>query len=559
MTSDTIYLSYSGTALNGIDVTTLPDTLIFTNSDTMQLYFNALVDTMTEGPEDLYINVTSISGTDTITIPLTLIVNDIVPLTISSSNDTTILCPNSLTLSTFVQGGTGNYQYLWSTTDTLETINVSPKVSTTYYVVVSDTCGVQPVSDTIKVTIPIADSLKLNVLSDTTLFCPAPVTLTALASGGVGAHTFSWTTILSSDSVVTVNPTTTTTYIVTLKDICGTKTTDAVTITLPVISPLGANISNDTTLYCPAEITLFTQGTGGYGNYHYEWNNASTTNSIVVSPTSTTQYLVTVSDSCKLDSVVKKVTVTMPNISPLSILLPNDTNLCKGESIWVSPIISGGQEDYTILWNNLPYEGDSLQVFADSVTTITISVKDSCGTTVNQSVQVTALTFVASFVSTQISENHIQFDPTITNGGTVLEWNFGDSTTSTLQNPDHTYLLQGTYNVSVIVQNSIGCLDTLYSTIDVFEKYNLGNVFTPNGDGINDYFSIPNSGLDQFEIKIYNRWGKLMFETTDATKYWDGKTKSGSNAPAGTYYYITTAVSPFKDYSGSGFISLIRE
>ena len=373
----------------------------------------------------------------------------------------------------------------------------------------------------------------------------------------MGAHAFSWSVISSTDSVVTVNPTNTTTYIVTLKDFCGNKTTDAVTITLPVISKLAASISNDTTLYCPAEISLITQATGGYGYYNYEWSDASTTNSIFVSPTTTTQYLVTVSDSCKLDSVVKKVTVTMPVISPLSIILPNDTNLCKGESIWVSPIISGGQLDYTILWNNQFYDDDSMQVFADSISTITVSVKDSCGTTVDASVQVTALTFVASFVATATSENHINFNAFISDG-VVVEWNFGDSTTSTLQNPDHTYAHEGTYNVSVVVQNSIGCLDTLYSTIEVLEEYDLGNVFTPNGDGINDYFAIPNSGLNEFEIKIYNRWGRLVFETTDAAKYWDGKTKTGSNAAAGTYYYLTKAISPFSDYSGNGFITLIR-
>lgn len=556
--SDTVYLSYSGTAINGVDYALLPDTLIFTTTDTIELYFDALVDSIVEGPEDLLINVTSINGTDTVTIPLNGTINDIVPLTISSSNDTTLLCPNSLTFSTLVNGGTGNYNYLWSTADTISSINVLPLSSTTYIITVSDTCGVLPISDSVKVFIPVTDTLKLNLSSDTSLFCPAKLILYAHTKGGSGNNLFYWTSLSTNDSSHAAYPLVTTTYTVTVIDTCGNKSTDDVTITLPSVSKLSASISNDTTLYCPAEITLVSQGSGGYGNYQYVWDNASTSSTINVSPTSTTQYLVSVTDSCKLDTIIKTVNVSMPFISPLSMILPNDTNLCKGESIWVSPIVSGGQQDYTFLWNGLPYEEDSMLLVADSTNSVIISVKDSCGTTVSGTVQVTALVFVASFIATPITENHINFNAIVT-GGTVLEWDFGDGATSNEQDPEHIYEQEGTYTVMVVVQNSIGCLDTLYSTIVVFEEFNLGSVFTPNSDGVNDYFEIPNSGLEEFEIKIYNRWGRLMFETTDEAKYWDGKTKSGSDAVSGTYFYIIKAISPFSDYSNNGFITLIRD
>lgn len=556
-TSDTVYLSYSGTAINGVDYALLPDTIIFSTSDTIELFFDALVDSLIEGPEDLLINVISINGADTVIIPLTGIINDIVPLVISSSNDTTLLCPDSLAFSSLVTGGTGNYNYLWSTLDTVSFINVFPLVSTTYFITVSDTCGVLPVSDSIQVFIPVTNKLLVELNPDTSIFCPAELTIYAHATGGSGSNAFYWTGMSNTDSSITINPQITTTYSITVIDTCGNKASDEVTIILPSISPLSASISNDTTLYCPAEITLNIQGLGGYGNYHYVWDNTSINSSINVSPSTTTQYLVTVTDSCKLDSVVKTVTVGMPSISPLLMILPNDTNLCRGESMWIAPVVSGGQEDYTFLWNGLAYEEDSMLVTADSIASVTISVTDSCGTTVSGTVNITALVFVASFIATPITENHIDFSAVVT-GGTVLQWDFGDGTTSTLQDPEHIYEQEGTYTVTVVVQNSIGCLDTLYSTVVVFEEFNLGSVFTPNNDGINDYFEIPNSGLDEFEIKIYNRWGRLLFETTDENKYWDGKTPSGSNAAPGTYFYIINALSPFNDYSSNGIITLLR-
>lgn len=68
------------------------------------------------------------------------------------------------------------------------------------------------------------------------------------------------------------------------------------------------------------------------------------------------------------------------------------------------------------------------------------------------------------------------------------------------------------------------------------------NVFTPNGDGVNDVFEI--KGLDEsksYNLKIFNRWGQLMFETFyPQTTFWAGRTTSGILVPEGVYYYILT-------------------
>jgi len=64
------------------------------------------------------------------------------------------------------------------------------------------------------------------------------------------------------------------------------------------------------------------------------------------------------------------------------------------------------------------------------------------------------------------------------------------------------------------------------------------NVFTPNNDGINDHFNVTINGIASFEsVKIYNRYGQLIFSTTSPTEYWDG-TYNGRILPVGTYYWV---------------------
>lgn len=108
----------------------------------------------------------------------------------------------------------------------------------------------------------------------------------------------------------------------------------------------------------------------------------------------------------------------------------------------------------------------------------------------------------------------------------------------------------------VVVQLDPVCLKT---TVDSSEFINIPNVFTPDGDGINDYFTIANSGLKEYKIEIYDRWGIKVFESESALFDWDGRSTSGVAMSEGTYYYILKAISLNSiDYSTAGFLSLFR-
>ena len=86
------------------------------------------------------------------------------------------------------------------------------------------------------------------------------------------------------------------------------------------------------------------------------------------------------------------------------------------------------------------------------------------------------------------------------------------------------------------------------------------NVFTPNGDGTNDYWGIEILGATCFEVEIYNRWGGLIYTLESQSEYWDGTMeRSKLDAPEGTYYYILNYCDYKKDsYSQTGYITLIR-
>lgn len=144
-----------------------------------------------------------------------------------------------------------------------------------------------------------------------------------------------------------------------------------------------------------------------------------------------------------------------------------------------------------------------------------------------------------------------------TTGATTWTWDFGDGTTSTQQNPQHTYTGSGTYTVTLTVTNASGCVDTVQTIVTTLEGILIPNVFSPNGDGTNDEFFIPNSGMKEYKIEIYDRWGVLIFETTAPEIHWDGRSTSGNLCTDGTYYFILHAITNTADYSTTGFLTLI--
>lgn len=130
------------------------------------------------------------------------------------------------------------------------------------------------------------------------------------------------------------------------------------------------------------------------------------------------------------------------------------------------------------------------------------------------------------------------------------EWNFGDKQIASINNPVHTFKGQGTYAVSLTVTNLNGCKDQKTQFINVIDQNPLlaPNSFSPNGDGLNDYFmpKALESGNINFELKILDRSGNLVYQTNDSNKPWNGRVNnSGEVFNNGTpFIWIVTITTP---------------
>ena len=113
-----------------------------------------------------------------------------------------------------------------------------------------------------------------------------------------------------------------------------------------------------------------------------------------------------------------------------------------------------------------------------------------------------------------------------------------------------------TFNLSVI--NINGCASSKDLFIKVLHKLYMPTAFTPNNDGINDVFRIPaGASISLQNFSIYNRWGKIIFSTTDIAKGWNGK-YLGQNLDAGVYVYLIKGVVQDKKVMIKGTVTLLR-
>jgi gliding motility-associated-like protein len=146
-------------------------------------------------------------------------------------------------------------------------------------------------------------------------------------------------------------------------------------------------------------------------------------------------------------------------------------------------------------------------------------------------------------------------------------WNFGNGKTTTLSSvapASVVYNQPGTYTVTMYVAKG-SCLEILSKVIqvDVPSQVVVPNVFTPNGDGVNDLFILQRANnLSEVSIRIFDRWGKIVYELENTDKgqiEWDGNNQFGKPVPDGTYFYILTATGrDGANYDKKGSISLMR-
>ena len=111
-------------------------------------------------------------------------------------------------------------------------------------------------------------------------------------------------------------------------------------------------------------------------------------------------------------------------------------------------------------------------------------------------------------------------------GANTIVYKFDDGTIKNTRNFNHTFNTTYAKKVSImqIAVNTNGCRDSITKIVDIKPAFTIyiPNTFTPNNDGVNDGFLALGIGIKEFNLQIYDRWGKLVFESDDINKAWDG-------------------------------------
>jgi gliding motility-associated-like protein len=217
---------------------------------------------------------------------------------------------------------------------------------------------------------------------------------------------------------------------------------------------------------------------------------------------------------------------------------------------------------------------DALAANLSANTSYTVTVIDAngCVSDTTSSVLDHPAEFVADVVRTNYGgPTHADFWVNFVDNTTSIDpynfnWNWPDGTTTSFLAGTPSMDLEfveeniGQNNVYVILLNeATGCTAVDSFVIDVQGIPEIDNVFTPNGDNINEEFSFGEYGMSRIDVSIYNRWGQLVNSWNGMNKSWDGKGIDGDNVPEGVYFYVLVAEGEdghYYDYKGS--ITLLR-
>jgi len=327
---------------------------------------------------------------------------------------------------------------------------------------------------------------------------------------------------------------------------CSSTYTQVVAATISsgtVVSTSNVTITSNPSTFCVGlPVTLTASGAS-----NYTWSTGATTPAITVSVSGTYSVVGITCGNTNASQTITFIPNPTVQISPISAI-------CPGDSLKLTA--SGATSFHWSTGSN----SNSIYVHTAGSYSVT-GTNNGCINTTTATVSTISLT--ASF-SVSPNNGSPTLNVIITNnsiGATSYSWNLGNGGTSILQNPNTSYQNPGTYTITLTATQ--GSCNEIYSqTVTVNEQVSsvlIPNIFTPNGDGINDVFTITGISISDFNCVIYDRWGLDMFESNQITNSWDGKNKNGNEVPTGIYYYIINAKGlDLKSYTYKGFVTLIR-
>ncbi|MFM7310332.1 MAG: choice-of-anchor L domain-containing protein, partial [Flavobacteriales bacterium] len=486
------YLEYTGTAVNGVDYTLLPDSVVFPPGlMSVNLYVDAFADGLNEGVETVHMEIANIAecGESLVSSSFDFFISDIADPLIVENVAIEMCQGETVTLEPVITGGYAVYNYSWSTGASTPTLHVSPPNTTTYFLTVSDTCGMPSDNGQFAVTV-IQTPLLTVSLDDQDGINPMPCngwgTLYANANGGVLPYDYSFAdengNLWSFDNTVSVSSWNAGWIYVEVEDVCGFTATDSIELTITA-PPLFVTIPDTTFANCGEDYSVVVQASGGdtqgFG-YNYSWMVDGAWDWNFFSDT----YTGTANAPVTITAMVSDQCGQTEEASTQLVILSPDITVSLADSLFgtcatvhnITPILTGGSGDqntWTYQWtaNNqvVGNAGSYTSTFSNDQL-ITFYVADQCGQNAEDEVMIIVenplltIDLGEDIQASCIDQTALTVDTQGGSGGFQYTWMVGNQVEGTLA----TYTLQTYETIDVLVTVDDACGESDQDTITIF-------------------------------------------------------------------------------------------
>lgn len=444
---------------------------------------------------------------------------------ISNFNLTHPTCgDNNGSIAITTTGGTQPITYEWNTTPPQTTATASNLPPGSYTVVATDGTGC-----TITGTYSLQDlaSPEITQITKVDETCSASNgSASVIYSGGSAPVNIIWNTV-PPQNTLSVHNLPAGTYTVTLRDANNCTATQTVDI-VDFPSPIIAEFTSENEMCDGQNGWIQANYTEGTAPIEFEWNTNPVQNTQTAINLTSGDYSVTITDANGCSTVGFESIINHPTPENEFTNIYMDT--CIVGIGKVSAFPSGGSGIYSYTWNTVPSQNSqSATSLYPGVYTVTIN-DGYC--TITDTIEIIGIpgpdaAFVANPSLVTLKNPNVNFKDLTDSEIVGWDWFFGDGFHSNSENPTHNYQNTGEYEVTMIVIDGNGCIDTAQTTVTVNIDFGIWipNSFTPNEDGKNERFGPRAVGFIErdYSMKIYDRWGRLVFETNDFYTQWDGR------------------------------------
>ena len=399
------------------------------------------------------------------------------------------------------------------------------------------------------------------------------VTLRASVTDGIAPYTYLWQGTTNTSEEITEQLFERTSFSVLVTDSLSCQA--IANINVYVYDSLHLNAYSNVDSICPGDTILANAhiwgGTGAPYQLLIDGEYAQAIKKIKVSQDH--DYVFEARDGCMsvLDTL-RLNTYPVPYVDFIS----DKYSLCEDETVKFTSIVQAENLAETYKWNfgsndnnNLSLQANPEHIFKNhGVFDVSLQIRTINGCIVDTLKHQYIHVDPKPRVDFKAIEEHASIlNPSIyfnnqTEGATSYYWNFGTGDESNIENPFYKYNSVGNYEVTLVGITEFGCKDTMmrFVSIEPEIKFWIPTAFTPDADHINDIFlpvgtNILNTG---YSMRIFDRWGEQIFESTDLNIGWDGTVKGNDYAKPGVYTYLII----FKDiynisHEESGAVHLI--